>query len=107
MIMLILIQFDVCGYDLVRALQLEDGDSSEWVSDKDCVTDTEDTASEWSDPVYRGVTSRSFCKVPLLDILSFIFIPIQREISLERCEPVFFKAALSNLSYLRYCVFLI
>ena len=84
MIMLILIQFDVYGYDLVHALQLEDAKTSEWVSEKDCVTDTGDKASEWSNPVYRGVATRSFYKAPLLDFLPFIFIPIQWEISFER-----------------------
>lgn len=107
MIMLILIQFDVCGYDLIRALQIADEPVSKCVSAETVVNDGEDMVSEWDDPEYRNVSNRSFIRVPLMDFLPFIFIPVQREVSFERWGSAFYQAKLSNLSYLRYCVLLI
>ena len=108
MIMLILIQFDVCGYDLMRAFYLADKPVTDLVSHSDvCINDNDDTVSEWSDPVYRSVNPRSLIKAPLLEFFSLTFNPSLRELSIPQRFAQVFQAKLSNLAYLRFCVFLI
>ena len=108
MIMLILIQFDVCGYDLMRACQLADNPTPDYVCDSQTsVDDDDENVSTWSDPVYRGVNPRSLFKAPLMEFFSFIFQSLQGELPSYQYDSQFFQAKLLNLTYLRYCVLLI
>ncbi len=107
MIMLILIQFDVCGYDLVRAFHLMEETSNTWIYDETTVTDADDTISEWQEPEYRSVSNRSFFKIPLMDFLPFIFIPVLSEKACECNINTSLQIKSPNLSYLRFCVLLI
>lgn len=106
MIMLVLIQFDVCGYDLMRACHLADKPTSNVVNTADtCIEDNESQISEWSNPMYRGFSPRNLIKSPLQEFSSFIFQVYQRELSFPVEFACYFQAKLSNLTYLRFCVF--
>lgn len=109
MIMLVLIQFDVYGYDLMRAVQLVDfsSDKIEYPSEETCVSDAESMVSEWSDPVYRVVSPRSFIKAPPQELCSFLFVPILRELPYSYGYVQTIQAKLAGLSYLRFCTLLI
>ena len=108
MVMLILIQFDVCGYDLMRAFQLADKPVPDYVGHADVgFNDNDDNVSEWSDPVYRGVNPRSLIKAPLGEFFSLVTTPYPRELSIPQRFASVFQAKLSNMTYLRFCVFLI
>lgn len=108
MIMLVLIQFDVCGYDLMRACQLADKPALDYAMETDfCIDDADDNVSIWSNPVYRGVNPRSLIKATLVEFSSMIFLFYQRELPLLHRFTQFFQAKWSNPTYLRFCVLLI
>lgn len=108
MVMLVLIQFDVCGYDLMRAFQLADKPIPNYTGTTDCcINDNADNVSAWSDPVYRGFSPRSLIKAPFMEFSSFIFHSYQRELPFLQHFAHFFQAKLLDLTYLRFCVFLI
>ena len=108
MVMLLLIQFDVCGYDLMRAFQLADKTTPDYISTNDvCIDNNDDDVSTWSNPVYRGVSPRSLIKAPLLEFSLCLFHSYQRELPFLERFAHFFQAKLLNLTYLRFCVFLI
>lgn len=61
MIMFVLIQFDVYGYDLIHAAVCDDTSSVVSIKDEDSfINDSQDQCSEWSDPVYRTSSVRFF-----------------------------------------------
>ena len=107
MIMLVLIQFDVCGYDLMRAFQMADKPVSDFVDASGTNVDNDDFISEWSNPVYRGVHPRNLIKAPLLEFFTFYFLFNQRELPLKERFAEYFQAKLSDQTYLRFCVFII
>lgn len=109
MIMLVLIQFDVCGYDLLRAARLADlsTTSYELPSTDLSISDAESLVSEWDNPVYRGVSPRTFLKVPPQELCSILFIPNLRELPYSNSYVQYIQAKLSNLNYLRFCTLLI
>lgn len=108
MIMLVLIQFDVCGYDLMRACQLADKPMPEYAASADvCLDENDGNVSAWANPVYRGFSLRSFIKAPLIEFASFIFHSFQRELVSFQYFAHLFQAKLLNMTYLRFCVFLI
>ena len=108
MIMLILIQFDVCGYDLMRACQLADNPTPDYMCDtQTCVTDDDENVSTWSNPEYRGVSPRSLFKAPLMEFFSFIFQSLQGELPSFQYEAHSLQAKLLDITYLRFCVLLI
>lgn len=106
MIMLILIQFDVCGYDLMRACQLGEKILTDIeCTDVTCINDDDDNVSEWDDPMYRGVSPRTFIKSPFIESIVYSFCSFQKETSFLKHIAHYFQAKLSNLTYLRFCVF--
>ena len=108
MVMLVLIQFDVCGYDLMRACHLADKPTPDYTCDSDvCIDDNEDNVSAWSDPEYRGFSPRSLIKAPLLETFLIVFHTYKWEVPSFNYFAQFFQAKLLNLTYLRFCVFLI
>ena len=108
MVMLVLIQFDVCGYDLMRACQLADKPVPDYENVTDvCLDDSDDNVSAWDNPVYRGFSPRSFIKAPLVEFPSFIFQNYQREVLFIQYFAHSFQAKLLDLTYLRFCVLLI
>ena len=107
MIMLVLIQFDVCGYDLLRALQLADSPVPNYVNDSESSFIDDEQISEWSNPVYRGVHTRTLIKAPLMEFFLSLFVFNEQELPLLTNFAHSFQAKLSNLTYLRFCVFLI
>ena len=59
MIMFVLIQFDVYGYDMIYAAVCDDAQPVVLNSeDESSVNDSQDQYSEWSDPVYRTTSVR-------------------------------------------------
>lgn len=61
MIMFVLIQFDVFGYDLIYAVTCDDTPSVSFsMDDESSINDSQDQYSEWSDPVYRISSLRFF-----------------------------------------------
>lgn len=61
MIMFVLIQFDVYGYDLLYAAVCDDTPSVVFtMDDESSINDSQDQYSEWSDPVYRISSVRFF-----------------------------------------------
>lgn len=61
MIMFVLIQFDVYGYDLLYATVCDDTPSVVCtMDDGSSINDSQDQYSEWSDPVYRTSSVRFF-----------------------------------------------
>ncbi|MCF2583113.1 hypothetical protein [Bacteroides caecigallinarum] len=61
MIMFVLIQFDVFGYDLIYAAYCDDTNSIVLsLDDESSINDSHDQYSEWSDPVYRTSSVRFF-----------------------------------------------
>ena len=107
MIMLVLIQFDVCGYDLMRAFQLADNPISHVIVTDETNVSNDDVVSEWGNPVYRGVHPRCMIKAPLLEFFSFSLLFNLREFPLLENFAHYFQAELSNQTYLRFCVLLI
>ena len=108
MVMLVLIQFDVCGYDLMRACYLAEKPSSTLLDFNDVgFNENDDNVSEWSDPVYRNVNLRNFIKAPFMEFFSFLFTLCQRELPFTQWFAHVFQAELLNSTYLRFCVFLI
>ena len=106
MIMLVLIQFDVCGYDLIHAFYMADKVSADFVSTSDTsISDNDDSVSAWSNPVYRGVSPRSLIKAPFVEFSSLTVHIYQRELPFLQRFAHYFLAKLFNLTYLRYCVF--
>lgn len=108
MVMLILIQFDVCGYDLMRAFQLAEKPVPDYTSAADVsLNDFDDNVSTWSNPVYRGFSPRSLIKAPLMEFSSIVFHSYQRELPLLQNFAHLFQAKFLNLTYLICCVLLI
>lgn len=59
MIMFVLIQFDVYGYDMIYAAVCDDSRPVVLtLGDESSVNDSQDQYSEWSDPVYRTTSVR-------------------------------------------------
>lgn len=75
MIMLVLIQFDAYGYEIVGSFGGDIKPVSSALSASDVLADGEQENTEWSDPVYRAGSSvpRAFIKMTL----SFLcFLPL-------------------------------
>lgn len=73
MIMFVLIQFDVFGYDLIYAAFCDDEPSAVLtVDDESSVSDSQDDYAEWSNPSYRTSSVRfffdSFCTLCLMPV---------------------------------------
>ena len=61
MIMFVLIQFDVYGYDMIYAAVCDNNTPIILsMDDESSINDSQDQYSEWSDPVYRTSTVRIF-----------------------------------------------
>lgn len=61
MVMFVLIQFDVFGYDLLYAASCDDTNSIVLsIDDESSINDSHGQYSEWSDPVYRTSSIRFF-----------------------------------------------
>lgn len=61
MVMFVLIQFDVYGYDMIYAAICGDNQPVVLsVDDESSISDSHDQYSEWSDPVYRTTSVRFF-----------------------------------------------
>ena len=86
MVMLMLIQFDVCGYDIICAFQQSEEPQSVLVlnEDESLISDGQDQISEWSDPVYRNTSLRSISDAMLPVIVIFLFSSFMRELSVIR-----------------------
>ena len=107
MIMLVLIQFDVCGYDFMHALQLIGEPVSELYATDSNVSDNEMEVSQWEDPVYRRSNSRISFKFLAVEFPSFVPFLHARELPYRPCYEKQFPTATSDVSFLRYCVLLI
>ena len=86
MVMLMLIQFDVCGYDIICAFQQSEEPQSVLVlnEDESLISDGPDQISEWSDPVYRNTSLRSISDAMLPVIVIFLFSSFMGELSVIR-----------------------
>lgn len=86
MVMLVLIQFDVCGYDIICAFQQSEEPQSVLVlnEDESLISDGQDQISEWSDPVYRNTSLRSISDAMLPVIVIFLFSSFMGELSVIR-----------------------
>ena len=86
MVMLMLIQFDVCGYDIICAFQQSEEPQSVLVlnEDESLISDGQDQISEWSDPVYRNTSLRSISDAMLPMIVIFLFSSFMGELSVIR-----------------------
>lgn len=86
MVMLLLIQFDVCGYDIICAFQQSDEPQSVLVlnDDETLVSDGQGLISEWSDPMYRNTSLRSTSDAVLPVIVIFLFSSLLGELSFVR-----------------------
>lgn len=86
MIMLMLIQFDACGYDIICAFQHSEEPQSVLVLNEDetLISDGQDQISEWSDPVYRNTSLRSISDAMLPVIVIFLFSSFMGELSVIR-----------------------
>lgn len=86
MVMLMLIQFDVCGYDIICAFQQSEEPQSVLVlnEDESLISDGQDQISEWSDPVYRNTSLRSISDAMLPVIVIFLFSSFMGELSVIR-----------------------
>lgn len=86
MVMLMLIQFDVCGYDIICAFQQSEEPQSVLVlnEDESLICDGQDQISEWSDPVYRNTSLRSISDAMLPVIVIFLFSSFMGELSVIR-----------------------
>lgn len=74
MIMLILMQFDVCGYDWIRWFHHSEQAPVEWtLTEKSTLEEAETQLSEWADPVYRHRSIRSHWLTFLPELLTCIF----------------------------------
>lgn len=61
MVMFVLIQFDIFGYDLIYASVCAEENPTVWImDDKSSINDSQEQCSEWSDPVYRTSSARIF-----------------------------------------------
>ena len=61
MIMFVLIQFDVYGYDMIYATVCDDASPIVLsMDDESSINDSQNQYSEWSDPVYRTSSVRFF-----------------------------------------------
>lgn len=107
-IMFILIQFDVCGYDFMRACQLADKPTVDYISASDsCLGSSDDSILAWTNPAYRGVRTRSLIKAPFKKFSLLAFCLYQRELPFLQYAADIFQAKLSALTYLRLRVLLI
>ena len=86
MVMLMLLQFDVCGYDIICAFQQSEEPQSVLVlnADESLISDGQDQISEWSDPVYRNTSLRSISDAMLPVIVIFLFSSFMGELSVIR-----------------------
>ena len=86
MVMLMLIQFDVCGYDIICAFQQSEEPQSVLVlnEDESLISDGQDQISEWSDPVYRNTSLRSISDAMLPVIVIFLFSSFMGDLSVIR-----------------------
>ena len=105
--MLILIQFDVCGYDLMHALQMAGEPGFEISATDQTVDDENEIISQWDDPVYRGVNSRNIFRASVVECPIFHFILQIGEQLSKQWTVSQSQAVLSDTYYLRYCVLLI
>lgn len=83
MVMFVLIQFDVFGYDLIYASICDVETSSVCFSDEDSfLNNSQEQCSEWSDPVYRNSSARLLLDLfyPVFIVLMFIWGNIVRYI---------------------------
>ena len=59
MVMFVLIQFDVFGYDLIYAAVCDDSQPVVVaIKDESSISDSQEQYSEWSDPMYRTTSVR-------------------------------------------------
>lgn len=104
MVMLVLIQFDAYGYEIVGNFREDFKPVSPALSTLEIFADDEQTNAEWSDPVYRAASSspRTFVKFTL----SFLcFLPLisvcAKTVGLRRAvtTPVVREASCARLLY--------
>lgn len=109
MIMLVLIQFDVYGYDLIYASQQPDIDVSVFTcNDETLVSQASEVDSEWTDPFYKNTPQRYssdiiYCIVS--ELFSFLPLANYRDIlKITESENILLY---EQESYLRFRVLLI
>lgn len=93
MVMFVLIQFDVYGYDLIYASRCADDIHSVVMTDDEVsITESCGQISEWSDPVYRNTSIRFYTDIisPVISTPLFFFCDSGRSINPKFPDTIYY-----------------